>query len=302
MEFTTVQEVNKYYRNMVQTSLAGTVVEMWRDLAFQDKHLVLSGVPDEKSAMFFHDAVKECEIERHLPALCADYLVFGRLAAHLVYDVIKGYWGACIILDHDYYSIKLFPFSAEPVISVESTEQQQEWASSTDSRVVEQRKNLDPTLVTQMARGEAVQLKPMNTLFLARKCFASDFYGTSWLANVREDVDPAKPAELLYKLRVHVAKLCGDQNLQEHYVEAAARLRDRICDYVFYKKMFPFLAKQHGYKLTPTVEWVDKEDAEHPRDIVVRTLEQTGVALAELEERQSMLSWCPSERLCDDQG
>lgn len=289
MEFSTVQEVNKHCRDLLLHShTVGLAIEMWRDLAFQGKRLVLSGVPDQKSAEFFHDAVVGSTIERQLPLLLTDYMVFGRFAANLLWDVTKGYWGACIPLDVDYCSIKLLPTLGEPLVSVETTPEQQEWATSTDPCVVEQRDSLDPTLVQCMARGEAIQLKPMNTLFLARRAFASDFYGTSWLSNVG-DAAHMRPAEILFKLQVQVSRLHDDADFQLHYVDAAARLRDRICDYVFHEKMFPFLAKQHGFTVTPTIEWADKKGAESPRSIVVRALERTGSALATLEAQQELL-------------
>ncbi len=286
MEFSTVQEANRHYRDLLLHShTVGLAIDLWRDLAFQGKELVLSGVPDQQSATFFCDAVEASGIEAQLPMLLTDYLVFGRFAAHLLPDVTQGYWTACIPLDLDYCSIRLFPSSGAPQVCLETTPEQQEWASSTDLRAVAQRAELDPEMIQTLAKGERICLKPENTLFLARRVFASDFYGTSWLRNIG-DAARMRPSEIFFKLQVHVAKLNDESDFLLHFVEAAARLRDRICDYVFHEKMLPFLAKEHGYAVKPTIEWVDKKGAESPRSLVVRALERTGSLLVTLEAQQ----------------
>jgi hypothetical protein len=135
---------------------------------------------------------------------------------------------------------------------------------------------------------KSIPLEQQNTLFLARRAFPSDFYGTSWLSNVT-DAANMHPASVLLKLRVLLSKLHDEKDFQLHYVDAAARLRDHICNYVFSEKMFPFLAAEYCYPWTPTVEWVDKKNAEPPRNIVVRALERTGSELATLEAKQEWI-------------
>lgn len=292
-QFTSVQQMNQHYRGLLrQLGVVDVAVTIWRELAFQDKQLVLCGVPDEKAAEFFQRAVEDSTVERQLPWMLTDYLVFGRFTAHLIDDATKGGWTGCVIHDPDQCSVRIMPNGQEPEVMIETTEDQQAWATSQDPRVTEQRERIDPELIRLMAAGESIPLKPENTLTLARRAYASDFYGTSWLTNA-QPLEPAPKAEaavvahMLLQLNIRLTRL-RDDRIKPYYVDTAARLRDRISGYVL-GKMFSFLADSHQYPWVPTAEWRSTGGVEAVRTTIIREVETLGFLVNELEQQQEQL-------------
>ena len=176
---------NKIFRNLMMfDAIAGPATEYWRDLAFSS-NVILSGISDESVMQFYQDAIYASGIIQHIPFLLSDYLVFGKFVAHMLMDESKGYWTEVIPHDLDFLSIKsaMLP-SMEPLIDIQPTQEQREWAVSADPRIVSQRRELDPVLVRFMAAGRSIPLAPENTIFMPRRVFSTDYLGTSYLTRI----------------------------------------------------------------------------------------------------------------------
>lgn len=285
--FTTLQETNDYYRNqMLPGRPAGIIVEMWRDLAFQDKQLVLSGVPDSVAAEFYHEAAMV--VEPLLPALLVDYLAFGRLMAQLIYEITKGYWTGCSIISQDYCQVTFSPISPEPSLAMVTSEEHRDWATTLEPRIVQQRKNMDPDLVRLMREGKNIPIEQRNVLYLARKAFASDFFGTSFIPSSEAKHGLSNLTHYLWEMKVVVGLLDDENAVNKHYLPIANKLRDHICGYVF-GKMFSILAEQQQYPWTPTIEWVEDAGAESRTSIINRSLAKLGYTIEELVDSQSTI-------------
>lgn len=179
------QTQHKIFRNLIMFDpIAGPAVEYWRDLAFS-QNVILSGISDERVLNFYQDAIYASGILPMMPMLLSDFLAFGKFVFHMLYDESRGYWTETIPHDLDYISISVSPIpSLDPLIDLQPTQEAQAWATSPDPRVIEQRHGMDQHLVSMMAAGQPIPLAPENTMFLPRKVFATDYYGTSFLTRI----------------------------------------------------------------------------------------------------------------------
>jgi len=179
------QTQNKIFRNLIMFDpIAGPATEYWRDLAFSS-NIVLGGLNDPKLEKFFRDAVDASGIIPIMPMLLSDYLTFGKFVFHMLFDDRLGYWTDTIPHDLDYVSIKVPPVPRlDPLIDVQPNQEMREWAVSSDPRAVMQRQQIDPVLVSLMAAGSPIPLAPENTMFLPRRVFSTDHYGTSYLTRI----------------------------------------------------------------------------------------------------------------------
>lgn len=176
---------NKIFRNIIMFDpIAGPATEYWRDLTFSD-NLLITGIRDKKLTQFYMDVLESSGIAGKMPDLLSSYLTFGRFVMHMLMDEKRGFWTDVIIHDLDRVHITRVPFPGEaPLIDVEPSDDDRTFASSKDPRAIEIRKKYDPMLVKMMASGKPIPLPPENTMFLARKAYATDYFGTSYLTRI----------------------------------------------------------------------------------------------------------------------
>lgn len=176
---------NKIFRKIIMFDpIAGPATDYWRDLTFSDR-LLTSGIKDKKLTQFYNDAIEASGIAGKMPDMLASYLTFGRMVGHQLMDEKKGYWTETILHDLDRVSITRVPFPNEaPIIDYEPSEEERAFASSKDPRAREIMKKYDQKLIKMMAAGKPIPLDPDSTLFLARKAYATDYYGTSYLTRI----------------------------------------------------------------------------------------------------------------------
>jgi hypothetical protein len=179
------QTQHKIFRNLIMFDpIAGPATEYYRDLAFSS-NVILSGIEDGEIIQFYQDAIEASGIIPIMPVLLSDYLTFGKFVFHMIMDTKMGYWTETIPHDLDYVSIKVSPIpSLDPIIDIQPTQDMREWAISSDERIVAQRRGIDPILVSLMAAGRPIPLAPENTMFLPRRVFSTDYYGTSYLTRI----------------------------------------------------------------------------------------------------------------------
>lgn len=179
------QTQNKLFRQIITLDpIAGPATEYWKDLAFGER-VILSGLDDDKVEQFYYDALAASNIEPMMSSLLGNFLTYGKFVFHMTMDESKGYWDETIVDDLDFVSIKVSPIpSQDPIVDLQPTQENIEWATSPDPRVKEQRRDIDPVLVKLMAAGQPIPLSPENTMFLPRKAYAEDNYGTSYLTRI----------------------------------------------------------------------------------------------------------------------
>lgn len=182
---TDVQTQNKIFQSIVMFDpIAGPATEYWADLAFSNR-ILLSGVADDKVLQEYNDAISASNIAGFMPELVHSYLTYGRFVMHQIMDEKRGYWTDTIVHDPSNVSIKVSPFSRQPPrIDLDPTDEMTEWATSQDPRALAQRREVDPVLVKLMAAGKPIPLAPENTMFMPRKAYATDHYGSSYLTRI----------------------------------------------------------------------------------------------------------------------
>ena len=179
------QTQNKLWRQIITMDpIAGPATEYWKELAFGER-VILSGIDDEKVEQFYYDAIEASDIEGNMADLLGNYLQYGSFVFHMTMDEAKGYWNEVIVDDLDFLSITVSPIPSQaPIIDLQPTQEDIAWATNPDPRFKEQRRDLDPVLVKLLAMGQPIPLAPENTMFLPRKAYAEDRYGTSYLTRI----------------------------------------------------------------------------------------------------------------------
>jgi len=176
---------NKVYRQIIMFDpIAGPATEYWSDLAFSNE-ILLGGLDDTDVLQEYNDAISASGIASVMPDLLHSYLTFGRFVFHQLMDERRGYWTETIVHDLDHVKITVSPFpSKPPLIDVQPSDEDVQWATSQDPRIIAQRRDIDPVLIKMMAAGKSIPLAPENTMFLPRKAFATDRYGSSYLTRI----------------------------------------------------------------------------------------------------------------------
>lgn len=179
------QTQNKLWRQIITMDpIAGPATEYWKELAFGER-VILSGIDDEKVEQFYYDAIEACKIEGNMADLLGNYLQYGSFVFHMTMDESKGYWDEVIVDDLDFVSITVSPIPSQaPIIDLQPTQEDIAWATNPDPRFKDQRRELDPVLVKLLTMGQPIPLAPENTMFLPRKAYAEDRYGTSYLTRI----------------------------------------------------------------------------------------------------------------------
>ncbi len=179
------QTQNKLFRQIIDFDpVAGPTTEYWTELAFGE-HVILSGVQDDKILKFYNDAIEASGVEALMPSMLGNYLIYGNVVFHMNMDESLGYWDSIVIDDPDTVHVQVSPFPKQPpIIDLQPRKEYMEWATSQDPRIIEQRRQQDPALIALMASGQSIPLAPENSMFMPRRAYADDHYGTSYLTRI----------------------------------------------------------------------------------------------------------------------
>lgn len=159
--------------------IEGNIIDTINDLIWSD--FDFTGIK-EKDVLDTYNASKEAtQLSSLFPFVTAEYLVTGRCAAQLVLDAERGIWQDLTILDIDYLTVKGVPRTGwMPKIDYLPSPDVIEWAKSKDPRDVDSRKGYPKVMLDQLSSSKPVPLDPATTIYLPRRQFYHDWYGTSY--------------------------------------------------------------------------------------------------------------------------
>ena len=171
---------NRMFRHMfVRGGIEGNIVETINDLVWSDFEFV--GIKDREILDTFMAAKEASGLAEVMPHMTTEHLVIGRACAQLVLDPTDGIWRDIIVFNSDYLSIQGMPrHGYMPLIDMLPDPQIQQWLKSTDERMVESRKGIPKSMLDLLASNRAVPLDPETTVYLPRRQFFHDAYGTSF--------------------------------------------------------------------------------------------------------------------------
>lgn len=176
--------LHKLLRNIyLRDPVAGPAVDLFRELPWSNFKLI--GVQDNKKREIYEDALDSINIPVLMPELTAEFLVFGRTIASLIFDESKGFWTDVIIHDPDFVKIEPVPIHGiDPKLDLTPTPGLKKFISSKDPRDIVARERMSGELLNRLLKGQDVPLDPENTLFVPRKAFGSDAIGTSYYTRI----------------------------------------------------------------------------------------------------------------------
>lgn len=180
---------SRYLHNKLMTqiytydTIAGPAVDLYSELPWST--FELAGIEDRRVLQTYQDALSNLKLEIYLPTISTNYLVYGRMCLHLLFDTTQGVWSNMILHNDDDLRITPVPFlNEDPIVDFVPSKQIIEFINSKDERSDVYRQYLSEELVEQIRSGNAIPLDPANTLYLPRKRLANDYLGTSIFSRI----------------------------------------------------------------------------------------------------------------------
>jgi len=160
-----------------QDAVAGPAVDLISTLPWSSWNL--EGIDDKSVKKIYSDAMEAIDPESTMPVLSREFLVMGRFCGSLIFDGTKGTFVDVIPHDPAYLKFEEIPVRGfDPKIDVMSNATLRRFLSSNDPRDIEARNAIPDYLRQRLLRGNA-PLEPLNTLFIPRKVFPTNYLGTS---------------------------------------------------------------------------------------------------------------------------
>jgi len=176
--------INRMWRLIyTRDDVGGPAVDLFKDLPWSAWSL--AGIDDPKIKNLYEDALDALDIEQFMRDSTGDFLIYGRLAASLLFNEQKGYWDGAIVQNPDYIAIAPIPlwgFDAKLDLLVNPMLRQ--FLASKDPRDTFARRTIPPQFIQQLLTTGRVPLSPLNTAFLPRKTVADDYVGTSYFTRL----------------------------------------------------------------------------------------------------------------------
>lgn len=171
---------NLMFRTMFSRGFVeGPVVETISELAWGN--FSFTGIEDKVVLDTYQAALEMVNLPAYMPFLSIEHLVIGRAIPQLILDPTLGIWRSMIIHDSDYVRVgNAYMTGMTPTLDIIPTPGLQEWARSTDPRIVEQRKGVPEKMLADFRGSKAIPLDPEITGYLPRRSSWGDTQGTSF--------------------------------------------------------------------------------------------------------------------------
>lgn len=133
---------------------------------------------DPKQENFFNDMMDEIGLQNFCTEVAQEYWLLGEAFPQGVLDENNAKWRKFSLQNPDYIVIKGNPVHTEPVIMMRPDPELRRIVFSPKPSDVQQRRQLDPTIVEHIKRGENIPLDSFYITHLARKMSPYDPRGT----------------------------------------------------------------------------------------------------------------------------
>ena len=178
------QTHNKLMRQIYDFDpIAGPAIDLYSDLPWSP--FDISGISDPAIIHIYEDALNNLKLEHYLPQITANYLVYGRICLHFLFDAGSGVWTNFILHDDDDIRITPVPLlNEDPLVDLMPSASLKAFIMSKDERAQVYKDMFPDDLINKIERGEPLPLDNANTLYLPRRTMASDHLGTSMFSRI----------------------------------------------------------------------------------------------------------------------
>lgn len=178
------QTHNKLMRQIYDFDpIAGPAIDLYSDLPWSS--FDIGGISDPAILHIYEDALNNLKLEHYLPQITANYLVYGRICLHFLFDAGPGVWTNFILHDDDDIRITPVPLlNEDPLVDLMPSASLKAFIMSKDERAGVYKDMFPGDLIDKIERGEPIPMDNSNTLYLPRRSMASDHLGTSMFSRI----------------------------------------------------------------------------------------------------------------------
>lgn len=178
------QTHNKLMRQIYDFDpIAGPAIDLYSDLPWSS--FDIGGISDPAILHIYEDALNNLKLEHYLPQITANYLVYGRICLHFLFDAGPGVWTNFILHDDDDIRITPVPLlNEDPLVDLMPSASLKAFIMSKDERAQVYKDMFPSDLIDRIERGEPLPMDNSNTLYLPRRSMASDHLGTSMFSRI----------------------------------------------------------------------------------------------------------------------
>lgn len=127
---------------------------------------------------FFNDMIEELDLVNVCVQIAQEYFCLGEAYPYADYDPRRKTWARINIMNPDFIVVKRTAIAGDPIIMLRPDENLKNVVKSNRPADVEQRKQLDPSIIDAVRRGQNIQLSNFNISQLARKISPYEIRGT----------------------------------------------------------------------------------------------------------------------------
>jgi len=143
---------------------------------------------NQKVEAFFQDMAEEMDLLNKCIQIAQEFWVVGEAFPYMELDERQGKWSRIIIQNPDYIVVKQSVIAGEPIISLRPDENLRRVVFSNNPVDLQQRKQLDPTIIDHVKRSENIPLNNFYISHLARKISPYEVRGTSIIVSCFRDL------------------------------------------------------------------------------------------------------------------
>lgn len=138
---------------------------------------------NQKIEKFFSQMIEEIDLMNICVQVAQEYWVLGEAFPYAELDESKGRWSRIIILNPDYVNVQRSVIAAEPIISLRPDENLKRVVFGNKPSDIQQRKQLDPSIIEHVRRNENIPLNNFYVHHIARKISPYEIRGTGLIVS-----------------------------------------------------------------------------------------------------------------------
>lgn len=139
--------------------------------------------PNKKVEDFFNQMNEEMSLENSCIEIAQEYYLLGEAFPYLNYDESQGKWTHIMLQNPDYIVVKRSVIAGEALVMMRPDDNLRRIVFSNRPSDIQQRSQLNPTIVSHIKRGENIPLDNFYVTHLARKLSSYEVRGCSLLVS-----------------------------------------------------------------------------------------------------------------------
>lgn len=133
---------------------------------------------DKRVEQFFADMIDELDLMNVCCQIAQEFWTLGEAFVYTEFDEINAKWSRIVLQNPDYITVKRSVIAGEPIISLRPDENLKRIVTSNRPSDIQQRRQLDPSIIEHVKRNENIPLNNFYVSHLARKISPYEIRGT----------------------------------------------------------------------------------------------------------------------------